>query len=122
MKKESKFWQEVKKKIKDISFIRLESWASAGVPDLLCYNKNNKFFTCELKVTSNNSVRFSPHQISFHVQHPRNSFILIFLERQRAVKLYEGSSVLDLHTKGHGPCSPLAESWNKVQETFVNVT
>ena len=122
MKKESKFWLQVKKNIKDISFIRLESWASAGVPDLLCYNKNNKFFTCELKVTSNNSVRFSPHQISFHVQHPRNSFILIFLESQRALKLYEGSMILDLHSKGHGPCAPLADSWTKVQETFVNVT
>jgi hypothetical protein len=30
-KDESKFWQEVKKNIKQISFTRLESWASAGV-------------------------------------------------------------------------------------------
>jgi hypothetical protein len=29
MKKESKFWLQVKNKIKDISFTRLESWASA---------------------------------------------------------------------------------------------
>jgi hypothetical protein len=42
MKPESKFWQEVKKNITGISFTRLESWASAGVPDLLCYNKNGK--------------------------------------------------------------------------------
>ena len=33
MKPESKFWQEVKKNITGISFTRLESWASAGVPD-----------------------------------------------------------------------------------------
>ena len=45
MKSESKFWLEVKKNITGISFTRLESWASAGVPDLLCYNKNQKFFT-----------------------------------------------------------------------------
>jgi RecB family endonuclease NucS len=51
MKPESKFWQEVKKNISEISFTRLESWASAGVPDLLCYNKNGKFFTIELKVS-----------------------------------------------------------------------
>ena len=122
MRPESKFWHEVKKNITDISFTRLESWASAGVPDLLCYNKNNKFFTVELKVTSNNFLRISPHQVSFHVRHPKNTFILIFLERQRAVKLYEGSSILDLHSKGHGPCAPLADSWIKVHETFVNVT
>jgi hypothetical protein len=29
MKPESKFWLEVKKNIKEISFTRLESWASA---------------------------------------------------------------------------------------------
>jgi hypothetical protein len=55
-KDESKFWQEVKKNIKQISFTRLESWASAGVPDLLCYNEKGKFFTIELLI-------FSPHQI-----------------------------------------------------------
>ena len=43
-KDESKFWQEVKKNITQISFTRLESWASAGVPDLLCYNKKRKVF------------------------------------------------------------------------------
>jgi RecB family endonuclease NucS len=57
MKPESKFWQEVKKNITGISFTRLESWASAGVPDLLCYNKNGKFFTIELKVTKGNFIR-----------------------------------------------------------------
>ena len=41
MRPESKFWHEVKKNITEISFTRLESWASAGLPDLLCYNKNN---------------------------------------------------------------------------------
>jgi RecB family endonuclease NucS len=54
LKPESKFWQEVKKNLKDISFTRLESWASSGVPDLLCYNKNGVFFTVELKVAIRN--------------------------------------------------------------------
>jgi len=38
-KLESKFWQEVKQNTPGISWTRLESWASAGVPDLLGYNK-----------------------------------------------------------------------------------
>jgi hypothetical protein len=62
LKPESKFWQEVKKNLKDISFTRLESWASSGVPDLLCYNKNGVFFTVELKVAIKEHVRLSPHQ------------------------------------------------------------
>ena len=120
MKPESKFWQEVKKNISGISFTRLESWASAGVPDLLCYNKNGKFFTIELKVTKGNSIRFSPHQIAFHVRHPHNSFILKKALGPLSIKLYEGSKILDLHERV--PCTAIAEGWTKVQEHLVNVT
>ena len=120
MKPESKFWLEVKKNITGISFTRLESWASAGVPDLLCYNENNKFFTIELKVSKGNFPRFSPHQISFHIKHPKNSFILQKVLGPCAIKLYEGSDILRL--VNHEPCAPIAESWNRVQEYLVNVT
>ena len=120
MKPESKFWQEVKKNITGISFTRLESWASAGVPDLLCYNNNGKFFTIELKVTKGNFIRFSPHQISFHIKHPKNSFILKKALGPCSVKLYEGSKILELHKRE--PCMHVAESWPKIQEYLVNVT
>jgi hypothetical protein len=120
MKPESKFWQEVKKNISGISFTRLESWASAGVPDLLCYNKNGKFFTIELKVTKGNLFRFSPHQISFHIKHPKNSFILQKALGPLSIKLYEGSKILELHERV--PCTAIAEGWTKVQEHLVNVT
>ena len=99
-KDESKFWQEVKKNIKQISFTRLESWASAGVPDLLCYNEKGTFFTVELKVTKTEQLRFSPHQISFHLTHPKNSFILAKSLGPCSVKLYEGSRILELKEKG----------------------
>ncbi len=120
MRPESKFWHEVKKNITGISFTRLETWASAGVPDLLCYNKNGKFFTIELKVTKGNSIRFSPHQIAFHIRHPHNSFILKKSLGPCSVKLYEGSKILELHE--HVPCMHVAEGWTKVQEHLVNVT
>ena len=120
MKPESKFWLEVKKNIKEISFTRLESWASAGAPDLLCCNKNGKFFTVELKVSKGNSIRFSPHQIAFHVKHPHNTFILKKALGPLSIKLYAGSDILKL--AGREACIPVAESWAKVQEVFVNVT
>ena len=120
MKPESKFWLEVKKNIKEISFTRLESWASAGVPDLLCCNKNGKFFTVELKVSSSQGIRFSPHQIAFHVKHPHNTFILKKALGPLSIKLYTGSDILKLVNRE--ACAPVAESWAKVQETFVNVT
>jgi hypothetical protein len=120
MKPESKFWLEVKKNISGISFTRLESWASAGVPDLLCYNKNNKFFTIELKVSKGNFPRFSPHQISFHIKHPKNSFILHKALGPCAIKLYEGFQIMQLHNRE--PCAPVAKSWTRIQEHLVNVT
>ena len=120
MKPESKFWLEVKKNITGISFTRLESWASAGVPDLLCYNKNGKFFTIELKVTKGKFPIFSPHQIGFHIKHPKNSFILKKALGPLSIKLYEGSQIMQLHNRE--PCAPIADSWTKIQETFVNVT
>ena len=120
MKPESKFWLEVKKNITEISFTRLESWASAGVPDLLCCNKNGKFFTVELKVSSSQGMRFSPHQIAFHVRHPHNTFILKKALGPLSIKLYEGSQIMKLVNRE--PCAPVAESWSLVQETFVNVT
>jgi hypothetical protein len=120
MKPESKFWQEVKKNISGISFTRLESWASAGVPDLLCYNKNGKFFTIELKVSKGEYPTFSPHQISFHIKHPKNSFILKKALGPLSIKLYEGSQIMQLKTRE--PCACIAEGWTKVQEHLVNVT
>jgi len=119
VKPETKFWHEVKKNITKISFTRLESWASAGVPDLLCYNKNNKFFTIELKVSEGKFPRFSPHQISFHMKHPRNTFILQKTLGPLSIKLYEGSKILDL--VNHVPCAPVAESWTLVQEHLINI-
>ena len=90
-KLESKFWQEVKQNTPGISWTRLESWASAGVPDLLGYNKKGHFFTVELKVTRSNKVTFSPHQIAFHSRHPENSFILAKHLGHRCLKLVPGS-------------------------------
>jgi hypothetical protein len=120
MKPESKFWLEVKKNIKEISFTRLESWASAGVPDLLCCNKNGKFFTVELKVTKGNFIKFSPHQIAFHVRHSHNTFILKKALGPCDIKLYRGADIMKLVDRE--PCTPIAELWAMVQETFVNVT
>ena len=84
----------------EISFTRLENLSGFGTPDLLCYNKKNTFFTVELKVAKGNSVRFSPHQISFHVKHPQNTFILVSSDLYKDEKLYEGSRIQQLAACG----------------------
>ena len=93
---ETQFWQYWKKNTPDIIWTRLENMSSFGTPDLLGYNKNQFFFTVELKVVRGNSVRLSPHQIAFHIRHPKNSFILAKHLASSRLKLYEGSQVKQL--------------------------
>ena len=96
MKPETKFYANVKKNIKNISWIRIENLSVPGTPDLLGYNNNGVFFTVELKYTKTNKVTFSPHQIAFHVKHPQNTFILVLDARSNVPKLYEGSCIREL--------------------------
>ena len=100
MKNERKFWLEVKKNTPNITWTRLENIALPGVPDLLGYNKNKHFFTVELKVVERRKIRFSPHQIAFHVKHPHNTFILVKSLASRDWKLYEGKDILELDARG----------------------
>ena len=100
MAPERKLYQKLKKNITTISWIRLENLSLSGTPDLLGYNTSGHFFTVELKVTKSNKVRFSPHQIAFHVKHPHNTFICIEHLGSGAVKLFPGSMVQELAACG----------------------
>jgi len=77
------------------------------MPDLLGYNTSRHFFTVELKVTKGNKLKFSPHQIAFHVAHPKNTFILAEALGPRLVKLFPGSRIRELAACGFklGACS-----------------
>jgi hypothetical protein len=108
MKLESIFYKEIKRGLPQISFTRIENSAAHGTPDALCYNKKQTFFTVEFKVTKRNKLAFSPHQISFHVRHPKNSFILLRVLVPRAIKLYEGNQIQELADQGHENVQPAA--------------
>ena len=102
---ERKFYQEIKKSIPNISWIRLENLSLSGTPDLLGYNDNHHFFTVELKVTKSNKVRLSPHQIAFHKRHPDNTFIMVkalgpLPKNTFSVSMYRGSRILELAACG----------------------
>ena len=102
--KETQLWKKLKERTQSISWIRIENWALPGTPDLLGYSKKGNFFTVELKVTAPkkpNFVRFSPHQISFHIKHKKNTFILVACTlNQGLVRLYPGSRILELVDSG----------------------
>ena len=96
VKNETKFWQEIKRNTPQIKWTRIENSSALGTPDLLGYNANRHFFTVELKVTKGNKIRFSPHQIAFHIRHPDNTFIMVKHLASRSVKLYEGKVIEEL--------------------------
>ena len=100
MPPERKLFQKVKKSFSNFSLIRLENHSLHGTPDLLVSNARGHFFTIELKVTKGNKVKFSPHQIAFHIKHPRNTFILVEHLGSGAVKLFPGSGILALEACG----------------------
>ena len=110
---ERQLWKKLKNETTSISWTRLENWALFGTPDLLGYTSNGTFFTVELKATSPkkpNFVRFSPHQISFHIKHKKNTYVLVACTLELGLfRLYPGSRILelvDLGLKRAGP--PLA--------------
>ncbi len=100
---EQKLYKKLKVATPKIIWNRIENLAIPGMPDLLGYNANGHFFTVELKVTKSNKIRFSPHQIAFHVTHPKNSFILVQTLGPRSgirFQLYPGSGILALESSG----------------------
>ena len=96
MAPERKLYQKIKKYFSNFSLIRLENNSLHGTPDLLVCNNNGHFFTIELKVTKSNKVKFSPHQIAFHVKHPHNTFIMVEALGPGTVKLFRGSRIEEL--------------------------
>jgi len=101
VKKEKDLWRELKRIKSKIVWTRLENKALFGTPDLLGFAPSGTFFTVELKYTSVYKIRFSPHQISFHVKHNLNTFILVACGPDKGkVRLYPGAWILDLEQKG----------------------
>ena len=102
---ESKLYQKLKKNFTGFSLIRLENLSLLGTPDLLVYNNNRHFFTIELKVTKSSKVRFSPHQIAFHLRHPDNTFIMVqalgpCTPNTFPISMYHGSRIRELAACG----------------------
>ena len=122
---ERKLYQKLKKNIPSISWNRIENLSLLGMPDLLGYNKNNQFFTVELKVVKGNKIRFSPHQIAWHKRHPKNTFILAETLDPRTLKtfslsLFHGSSIMSLVRYGM-KTTPVACDFRACALVFENL-
>ena len=102
---EAKFYQQIKRNFKSLSLIRIENSSLLGTPDLLVCNTSGNFCTVELKVTKSKKLRFSPHQIAYHVRHPHNTFILAKTlgpcsSKTSPISMYRGSRINELVTSG----------------------
>ena len=93
---EAKLYQKLKKVTPRIIWNRIENLSILGMPELLGYNNSGHFFTVELKIARANKLKFSPHQIAWHVAHPRNTFIIAEALGPRSVKLFRGSRIMEL--------------------------
>ena len=101
MGSEQKLYKKLKEFTPQIIWNRIENLSLPGMPDLLGYNTSGTFFTVELKVTKGKKLKFSPHQIAFHVKHPHNTFIIAEALGPRASKtfpisMYRGSRIREL--------------------------
>ena len=100
---EQKLYKKLKAFTPQIIWNRIENLSLPGMPDLLGYNTSGVFFTVELKVTKGRKIRFSLHQIAWHVQHPNNTYILVQALGPRAVDRYQmfrGSRIMELVASG----------------------
>jgi len=109
---ERDLWRKIKNEITTISWIRIENWALLGTPDLLGYSPNGNFFTLELKFTKSRKVQISPHQVSFHVKHKTNTYVLVACDpKLGSYRLYPGARILELATSGL-KLEPLCAGWD----------
>ena len=102
---EAKFYKEIKRKLPEFSFVRIENSSLLGTPDLLVYNTSGHFCTVELKVTKSKKVRFSPHQIAFHTRHNQNTFIIVkalgpLPPKTSPISMFRGSRIRELAACG----------------------
>jgi len=91
MAPEAKLYKKLKSVSKDIVWTRLENLSLLGTPDLLGYNNNCNFFT-----------------VSFHFQHPKNSFVLVQWKDKHL--LFEGKQSLALVDSSLSSLEPVVDS------------
>jgi len=102
---EAKFYKEIKRKLPEFSWIRIENISLLGTPDLLVCNTSGHFCTVELKVTKGKKILLSPHQIAFHSKHPKNTFIMIktlgpLSPNTSPISMFHGSRIRELAACG----------------------
>ena len=130
-KRESQFWNSLRNQLKKLKPkwipTRLESIASLGLPDLLL-STDHGFHLIELKQCSGNTVRLSPHQVSFLTKHQHaNVWVWIRLSKGEDTHIYSfsGDQAIEVAERGlrTKPVvllkNPRGEDWNVLFESLT---
>jgi ribosome biogenesis protein Nip4 len=94
------------------SILKIDTFATRGIPDLLVRDPANHFHFVELKVTQTRRVRLSPHQVSFFVRNKDTRSWIMVQDKAESVYLYKASQILDLQKEGLNE-QPLGGFWEK---------
>ena len=89
---------------------RLESWATPGVPDVLCCAEDGAFSFIELKVMHGKSkkVALSSHQVSWQTRHGHSNSFVVIRGSDLALRVYLGADSTDLRMDGIAAVPALA--------------
>ena len=129
VKPESKFWNQVKENLSDITWTRFENWASPGVPD--CYGiKDGISIWVELKVITSNKIKLSPFQKSWNYTHSLKggrNFIMATTLEGSLLYIFPGIVALSIGSIAYCPSpnwqismSPVPEGWDAVREVLLH--
>lgn len=121
-KREADFYRQMKDGItklpRKVILTRIETWASAGVPDLMICDEEGHFHFIELKNTSTNAVELRPHQVAWACRHGHaSSWILV--RKQTSAKadqelyLFNGHHAVELRMEGLQAVEPVCHQVKK---------
>ena len=127
--KESTFWKNVRSITPSISWTRMETYGTPGIPDLLGVFvdeklKRNISFWVELKLTKGNKLDLSPFQISWNLKRYslcKDNFIMAKGVEERSIFFWPGALVRELVTdyKSVEPLFVVRQPWTHVLEPAI---
>lgn len=124
---EATFFTRLKRRL-SFDLYRIESRVGLGMPDVLLSvpldtdkeSTNRLYALMELKVTRNRSIKFSPHQVSFHLRNSKcPSYILVHFapltkEPIPRILLFHSSAIMDLMIMGIETPGAIYSGWARV--------
>jgi len=110
---------------------RIETWVSAGVPDLLICDEKGRFHMIELKFTTSNAVDLRPHQVAWLSKHQHASSWVMVKKQKKPTEdaelfLFKAKDVVDLKMDGMGKVEPAYHckqpfTWNEVWDLICPI-